>query len=317
MKGFILTFVLFCVLLFGACVELPQGVPFSPGGGSSQRDLKPTTVKDGVSIYHDAQPPYYGASPDKPVNLNNNETARNPTWDELLSFVELDDTDEGAYGFGVQVCADFANELHDNAEKAGIKAAWVALEFEDDSEGHALNMFETTDKGLVFVDSVGSIPIESIPLVNDETDISPSSSKSNDRIAYVQVGREYGLISLTVASSPLYSAYLTYVQKFNDYEARLATFITKVEGFNERVEAYNRDSEQYESLVGGRKEIADPKEYKELSSMYDQLERIGIELDRESSDIDGENESLERELTNLGLMRWEPQGIVRSVEIYW
>ena len=66
-----------------------------------------------------------------------------------------------------RVCADFAERLHNNAEIAGIRAGYVSLDlvgYTDpanlgipSNSGHALNVFETVDRGLVFIDSTGSL----------------------------------------------------------------------------------------------------------------------------------------------------------------
>lgn len=63
------------------------------------------------------------------------------------------------------ICADFAERLHNNAELAGIRAGYVSIDLEGypDSQGygipsdtgHALNVFETTDRGRVFIDCTG------------------------------------------------------------------------------------------------------------------------------------------------------------------
>ena len=51
------------------------------------------------------------------------------------------------------MCADFAERLHNDAEMAGIRCAFVTV---DTSEGfHALNAFQTTDQGLIYVDDTG------------------------------------------------------------------------------------------------------------------------------------------------------------------
>jgi hypothetical protein len=44
--------------------------------------------------------------------------------------------------------------LHDNSESAGIKAGWVSIQFENNGVDHACDVFNTTDRGLVFVDCV-------------------------------------------------------------------------------------------------------------------------------------------------------------------
>jgi len=66
-----------------------------------------------------------------------------------------------------RVCADFAERLHNNAEIAGIRAGYVSLDlvgYTDpanlgipSNSGHALNVFETVDRGLVFIDSTGPL----------------------------------------------------------------------------------------------------------------------------------------------------------------
>lgn len=66
-----------------------------------------------------------------------------------------------------KVCSDFAERLHNNAETAGIRAGYISLDlvgYTDPSNlgipsdsGHALNVFETTDRGLVFIDSTSSV----------------------------------------------------------------------------------------------------------------------------------------------------------------
>ena len=316
---FISVVLLFSVVFLGACAGLLPEIP---------------DTKDGVSVYHNTQPPYYGASSDRTVNLKNNETARNPTWEELVSFLNLDDTDKGAYGFGLRVCAEFANELHDNAEKAGIKAAWVAVEFVGDAEGHAFNAFETTDRGLVFVDCTGSVPTDTAPLTSvdiDGIEDEPLSPTSKDRIAYVEIGEEYGLILLEYALSPEYGFYQDYKEErdnidtwLEEYNQAVMEFTQKKEIFNSKVKSYNMLSDEYELRLGGRGVIKDPDEYEELSQMYDELEIMRLELELESVELDvegaeimQEREDLKEELDRLGWHSPRPLGIVSSVEIYW
>jgi ribosomal protein L37AE/L43A len=81
------------------------------------------------------------------IKLINNSTAVNPTYNQLLSFLAKDKTDNHAYIENSYVCGDYAEELHNNAEKAGIRAAFVGI-----NDEHALNAFETTDRGLIYID---------------------------------------------------------------------------------------------------------------------------------------------------------------------
>ena len=92
------------------------------------------------------------------IPLKNNPDATNPTWSELESFLASDNTDKLKYNIDTFVCGDFAEMLHNNAEMAGIRAAYVSVqlgpsEYYPTSGGHALNAFQTTDKGLVYCKS--------------------------------------------------------------------------------------------------------------------------------------------------------------------
>jgi hypothetical protein len=95
------------------------------------------------------------------ISLINNNSAANPTYNQLISFIKKDKTDERTYKPGKYTCGDFAETVHNNAEKAGIKASWVTIDFTNDNGGHVCNAFKTTDKGLVYMDCTGSYPHKS------------------------------------------------------------------------------------------------------------------------------------------------------------
>jgi hypothetical protein len=150
------------------------------------------------------------------VVLINNREAVNPTYSQLLQFLQQDKTDQFPYhytgpSFGFyygsaqgyldlvriqniidgkeqpnppQICADFAERLHNDAEIAGIRCAYVTIDLSgytdpyhygiSSNTGHALNAFQTTDKGLIYIDDTNTQgPTRSVKTVN------------------VQVGQEY------------------------------------------------------------------------------------------------------------------------------
>ncbi len=112
-----------------------------------------------VSIVHPHQSNCYESTANGSwVTLVNMKNANDPTYAQLIEFIKLDRTDEIEYDYNNFVCADFAQAVHNNAEKARIKAAWVSIEFEDKEYGHACNAFNTTDRGMVFVDCTGPDP---------------------------------------------------------------------------------------------------------------------------------------------------------------
>jgi hypothetical protein len=110
------------------------------------------------------------------IRLLNNPAAADPTWDQLRQFLMNDTTDHVIYDESAFVCADFAEMLHNNAEQAGIRAAYVTLDFAGESTGHAINAFNTSDRGLIYIDDTGR---------------SEASFCSADKEAVLRVGQEY------------------------------------------------------------------------------------------------------------------------------
>jgi hypothetical protein len=122
------------------------------------------------------------------IVLINNKNAVDPTYAQLVSFLKSDKTDEYPYidtnnapdtYYGTakshvdltriqniidgisqpdnpDVCGDFAERLYNDAEIGGIKCAYVSVDL---STGlHALDAFQTTDRGLIYVDDTGAVP---------------------------------------------------------------------------------------------------------------------------------------------------------------
>ena len=165
------------------------------------------------------------------IVLINNRNATNPSYSELVNFLQSDKTDEFPYQLSLVanrfyygqaedninlahikeiidgtaqptepgVCADFAERLHNEAEMSGIKCGYVVI----DNLNHALNVFDTTDKGLVFVDDTGedyrfAAPIP--PSFNNSTTIVFGETDTQDKLAYLEKGEPYGLIDIDSAS---------------------------------------------------------------------------------------------------------------------
>ena len=85
------------------------------------------------------------------------------------------------------ICADFAERLHNNAELAGIRCGYINLDmtgYTDPNDlgipsdsGHACNVFETTDRGIIYIDCTGT-----------SNDYGPTNK---DRVVEIQVGQQY------------------------------------------------------------------------------------------------------------------------------
>jgi len=93
--------------------------------------------------------------PFRVFQLARNPKAVDPTYDELIKFLEKDTTSEKPYIEDTYTCGNYAEEVFNNAQSKGIRAAVVDLRFKDDAIGHALNAFMTTDEGLVYIDCTG------------------------------------------------------------------------------------------------------------------------------------------------------------------
>ncbi len=124
------------------------------------------------------------------IVLRNNPQAHNPTWEELKAFLKADQTDKHPYIQGKYTCGDFAETLHNNAEIAGIRAGLVAIQLKQPGTdgvivNHSLNMFETTDRGIVYID-----------------DTSSSQGYYADKIVDLQLGKDYIAESIFPQSVP-------------------------------------------------------------------------------------------------------------------
>lgn len=159
------------------------------------------------------------------IILINNKNATDPTYGQLINFLRNNTTDQYHYQYTTPVlmpyygtaeshvdltniqniidgkakpsnpdiCADFAERLHNEAEMAGIRCAYVSLDMIGYSDpyslgiasdaGHACNAFQTTDKGLIYIDATGWV--SNIP--------HPSRAMSSVNII---VGQQYSPISL-------------------------------------------------------------------------------------------------------------------------
>ena len=86
------------------------------------------------------------------LKIRNNRYAHNPTYEELMDFLDKNDIDKRDYEYPTYTCGNFAVDLHDAAEKKFIRAGIVCALNDNGDFDHAFNMFETVDNGTVFID---------------------------------------------------------------------------------------------------------------------------------------------------------------------
>ena len=96
----------------------------------------------------------------EPVVLVDNSTAENPTYSGLMAFLESTKDERESInslsGYGttdggpLYTCGYYVEDLHNLAETYGIRAGIVLLK---SGESHGVNVFDTEDKGPIYVDS--------------------------------------------------------------------------------------------------------------------------------------------------------------------
>jgi myosin heavy subunit len=102
-----------------------------------------------------------------------NSQAVNPTWNQMITFIAQDKTDQHPYDIKSFNCVNYATTVYNNAERLNIETATVTLNLRNSSVGHAVNAFITSDYGLVYVDCTTS-----------------------DTIARVETGKVYRAVAL-------------------------------------------------------------------------------------------------------------------------
>ncbi|MCX8155290.1 MAG: hypothetical protein N3J91_02355 [Verrucomicrobiae bacterium] len=120
----------------------------------------------------------------QPVQLRNHPAATNVSLRQLVLFLRTNPVNFATFQPGKFVCTEFAQALHNAAESAGLRAGLVMVDFSR-GEGHVLNAFETTDKGVVYVDCTGGMP-GNIP------------RQEFDTFGYLQIGKPYGRLPLDI-----------------------------------------------------------------------------------------------------------------------
>lgn len=73
-----------------------------------------------------------------------------PTFQQVKDFLLSDNTSRNTFVEYVYECRHFASDVNNNADKLGLKCAFVLLEYK--TYQHALVAFETIDRGLIFIE---------------------------------------------------------------------------------------------------------------------------------------------------------------------
>ena len=205
------------------------------------------------------------------IKLKNNPEATDPTFDELIAFIKADPTDTKNYiksGPNVYVCADFAEDVHNNAEAAGIRAGWAGIRFQDTEEGHAINAFETIDKGLIYIDCTNG---------RDFAD-NDNGTQSWDTLAYIEIGMRYGILHIDrIASSP-YDFYTLQYDFYADCEKAWQDYKNMLDAYNKEVDRYNKEISGKVFTIGSSEEQRVSAWKEKLNQQEQTLDRLEKEM---------------------------------------
>ena len=141
---------------------IDRTVPINCKYKSYQPTAPPEEAKFAGNTTYDARSYYVGADGHR-ITLLVNESAVNPTFQQLVDFTKADKTNEIPYNSSSFVCGDYAELVQNNAEMSGYRCAWVSIDFTGETAetdpvtgivkiGHACNLFNTVDKGLIGID---------------------------------------------------------------------------------------------------------------------------------------------------------------------
>ncbi len=138
--------ILILVLLAGVYAVINSKSPTPSPGGEDEIPVPghPGFFQKRIDAYYENQTPIYAIE---------NRNATDPVYGRLISFLEDDATEKGVYRSGHE-CSSFAVELHDHAERVSIKAHLVMVVLSNASL-HMIVGFNTTDRGMVYVDDTG------------------------------------------------------------------------------------------------------------------------------------------------------------------
>ncbi len=282
--------------------------------------------------------------------------AVNVSYDELILFLHNDTSDMADYVYPNYTCGDFAVHLHDDAEAHGIRSGIVGVTLNtsgytgmdtryikpsrlgavnDSDIGHGFTIFNTTDRGLVYIDATG--------VTSDEK---AQGRQPHFMVVYFKKGMPLGEIWVNQSESLDYdyyqqkeSQYQAYEQKISEYNNEVKAFNSETKAFNITFKAYTSDRDSFETEYDRfSAELTDledanvpqqemPKQldiWREgLIDWQDALNvKLGI-IKNQSDEIDAKKNMLNEKRTEIERSEeagWEmttPLGVVDNVAVYW
>lgn len=120
-----------------------------------------------------------------PIVVRSIWEVHNPTFQQVVDFARNSKISDIPYEPGKFMCTEYAMLTREKAREQGMRCGIASLQYSR-GIGHAMCVFHTTDKGLVFLDLTGS---------SDEHEAGIYTT-----IGYVEKGKPYGRLPLDIAS---------------------------------------------------------------------------------------------------------------------
>ena len=133
--------------------------------------------------------PLYVLPGNNHINLKSSLAAKDPTYKELIDFIKNSNIDSTPYSDNYQ-CGNYAQDIFNEASISGIKSSYVQLFFDLGRFNHAINGFNTTDKGLIFIDCTNYGMWKKF---NKST---PIRLNSSDKLFTLELGKESEITSI-------------------------------------------------------------------------------------------------------------------------
>ena len=282
--------------------------------------------------------------------------ATNVSYDELTSFLNNDTSDLADYVYPNYTCGDFAVHLHDDAESHGIRCGIVGVALNtsgftgmdtryivparlgdgnNSDTGHGFTVFNTTDRGLVYIDATGVTREEKT-----------QGRQPHYMIVYFKPAMPLGEILVNQSKSFDYTyyqqkeiQYQVYDQKISEYNDEVKAFNAETKAFNTTFKSYTSDRDsfdaEYDRFSAELSDLEDanvsqqemPKQldlWREgLIDWQDALNvKLGI-IKNQSDEMDAKKKLLNEkrmEIEQSEEAGWEmttPLGVVDNVVVYW
>ena len=86
------------------------------------------------------------------LRSGNKYETHDPTYEEVMAFLEDDLTDEMPYNNETFICLDYAVIVNNNAEALGIRCCVAEFHYNESESAHAIIGFNTTDGGMIYIE---------------------------------------------------------------------------------------------------------------------------------------------------------------------